>query len=349
MFTDLCRELFLTLFMASETKGLMIQQESSPISSSFHSYNTKEIECTIKTQHLKLYAICSMNSNHNNFTAMRPFAQPGSFHNVFDETTNERESHETSSLQQNPPFPSSCKGSYPSRYTHDQTTKRPRLSSNIAMKTSGGSSDDTSLLSVINSSSDTITEMRSASACEPFPLYQSTSAQDIREKSESLLAFLDLAAADPLLNGDTTTVTNKVPVPLLSLSESSTNKSTNQANSHRKRPIPSKDEMMDELSIDEEDEDESSSRFRGYQEKQWEENFKALVQFHSEHGHCRVPHNFQQNPALARWVSVLLFFHNNMNELIVPHISRILHHSFTGKEATISVQAPARGPQVDTD
>ncbi|WP_257615700.1 helicase associated domain-containing protein, partial [Chlamydia suis] len=38
-------------------------------------------------------------------------------------------------------------------------------------------------------------------------------------------------------------------------------------------------------------------------EEAWEENFLALKRFQEEHGHCKVPQRYPQNPQLASWVS----------------------------------------------
>jgi hypothetical protein len=38
--------------------------------------------------------------------------------------------------------------------------------------------------------------------------------------------------------------------------------------------------------------------------KQWEQMFGMLRQFHSDHGHCRVPAKWPKNPKLASWVAV---------------------------------------------
>ncbi|CAJ1959494.1 unnamed protein product [Cylindrotheca closterium] len=43
-------------------------------------------------------------------------------------------------------------------------------------------------------------------------------------------------------------------------------------------------------------------RFRGYQEKQWEEQFEELLKFKEQEGHCLVPHTYPENQVLSRWV-----------------------------------------------
>ncbi|CAJ1929459.1 unnamed protein product [Cylindrotheca closterium] len=48
--------------------------------------------------------------------------------------------------------------------------------------------------------------------------------------------------------------------------------------------------------------DDQQPHFRGYQEKQWAEQFEELLNFKNEHGHCLVPHTYPKNQALARWV-----------------------------------------------
>ena len=54
--------------------------------------------------------------------------------------------------------------------------------------------------------------------------------------------------------------------------------------------------------MDEEETDETGRRFRPYQAEQWSEKFEELLQFRKLRGHCCVPHTFDENPSLARWV-----------------------------------------------
>jgi len=43
-------------------------------------------------------------------------------------------------------------------------------------------------------------------------------------------------------------------------------------------------------------------RFRPYQDHQWRVMYKKLVQYTLKNGHCCVPHSYQDDPMLARWV-----------------------------------------------
>lgn len=45
----------------------------------------------------------------------------------------------------------------------------------------------------------------------------------------------------------------------------------------------------------------STSRFRPYQQEQWDIQFQALLAFKQANGHCSVPHTYEQDPILSRW------------------------------------------------
>lgn len=47
---------------------------------------------------------------------------------------------------------------------------------------------------------------------------------------------------------------------------------------------------------------EDSPRFRDYQSCQWSTRWEEVEQFRLQKGHCYVPHGYQANPELARWV-----------------------------------------------
>eukprot|EP00980_Cylindrotheca_fusiformis_P016441 scaffold4902_cov115-Cylindrotheca_fusiformis.AAC.2 len=48
--------------------------------------------------------------------------------------------------------------------------------------------------------------------------------------------------------------------------------------------------------------EESAARFRPYQQHQWDAQFQELLAFQKERGHCCVPHNYEENPILSRWI-----------------------------------------------
>lgn len=54
--------------------------------------------------------------------------------------------------------------------------------------------------------------------------------------------------------------------------------------------------------VSEEDDEDAARRFRPYQAEQWTEKFEELLEFRKGRGHCCVPHTFEENPSLARWV-----------------------------------------------
>ena len=66
----------------------------------------------------------------------------------------------------------------------------------------------------------------------------------------------------------------------------------------KKRPFEN-ESLEENLS---EDTSDVERRFRPYQAGQWSEKFVELCQFKEATGHCLVPHTYQENLALARWV-----------------------------------------------
>ena len=50
------------------------------------------------------------------------------------------------------------------------------------------------------------------------------------------------------------------------------------------------------------DVDETVARFRPFQDDKWKNSFQRLVQFKLKFGHCCVPHSYEEDPTLARWV-----------------------------------------------
>ncbi|CAJ1935987.1 unnamed protein product [Cylindrotheca closterium] len=60
--------------------------------------------------------------------------------------------------------------------------------------------------------------------------------------------------------------------------------------------------------------EESTPRFRPYQETQWRAQFQKLVQYKLEHGHCSVPHAYPEDPILARWVKRQRYQYKKFND-----------------------------------
>ncbi|CAJ1937572.1 unnamed protein product [Cylindrotheca closterium] len=46
----------------------------------------------------------------------------------------------------------------------------------------------------------------------------------------------------------------------------------------------------------------STAKSRPCQDEQWRAQFQKLIQYKMKHGDCSVPHSYQEDPALARWV-----------------------------------------------
>ncbi|CAJ1926247.1 unnamed protein product [Cylindrotheca closterium] len=61
-------------------------------------------------------------------------------------------------------------------------------------------------------------------------------------------------------------------------------------------------------------EEESTARFRPYQETQWQDQFQKLVQYKLKHGHCSVPHSCKEDPILARWVKRQRYQYKKFND-----------------------------------
>jgi hypothetical protein len=68
----------------------------------------------------------------------------------------------------------------------------------------------------------------------------------------------------------------------------------------KKRPRE-EDEDRSEFSNSSEDSFDAR-RFRSYQTGQWADKYNELCQYRQQKGHCLVPHTYQDNLSLARWV-----------------------------------------------
>ena len=47
---------------------------------------------------------------------------------------------------------------------------------------------------------------------------------------------------------------------------------------------------------------QQKNQFRLYQAEQWTDRYDDLINFRNEHGHCLVPHQYDENPQLSQWV-----------------------------------------------
>ena len=66
--------------------------------------------------------------------------------------------------------------------------------------------------------------------------------------------------------------------------------------------VPAADACSDNKRGNSQSDEESLNRFRIYQAEQWGDRFEDMIHFQRHRGHCLVPHNFPENPALAQWV-----------------------------------------------
>ncbi|CAJ1967310.1 unnamed protein product [Cylindrotheca closterium] len=68
---------------------------------------------------------------------------------------------------------------------------------------------------------------------------------------------------------------------------------------------------------------EALPRFRDYQETQWQEHFRGLLEFKQKHGHCCVPNKLNENPILGRWVKRQRHQHKLLKQghksTLIPH------------------------------
>ncbi|CAJ1949135.1 unnamed protein product [Cylindrotheca closterium] len=76
-----------------------------------------------------------------------------------------------------------------------------------------------------------------------------------------------------------------------------------KASPPNKKPSPPKQQQPQEQQQQHQLEDsEEDSRFKRFQNTQWNKKFQELLIFRKENGHCQVPHTWPPNPQLARWV-----------------------------------------------
>lgn len=84
--------------------------------------------------------------------------------------------------------------------------------------------------------------------------------------------------------------------------QASPNRSSPSKHSLSEQEVGATPIAMKRQRISKEDEEDKHGRFRQYQAEQWTEKFQELMEFRGQRGHCNVPHSFDENPSLARWV-----------------------------------------------
>ena len=86
------------------------------------------------------------------------------------------------------------------------------------------------------------------------------------------------------------------------------------AGPENKRVLETFDDFLPNKKQREQLPEEDANRFRPYQSEQWSEKFEELCQFKTQKGHCCVPHTYNENPSLARWVKRQRYQYKLKNE-----------------------------------
>eukprot|EP00980_Cylindrotheca_fusiformis_P022790 scaffold9762_cov83-Cylindrotheca_fusiformis.AAC.1 len=149
--------------------------------------------------------------------------------------------------------------------------------------------------------------------CPQSPLQQQQQRQQIHERENDMTDFLsgllnqvkedvrpldDFSTVfddDPVPVGTKRTAAAAVPTTAPTTTTTSTKRDTTVVDSNP-RPLKQRRQQTD---------DEIRAprrRFRPYQEEQWVQLFEELTKYREEHGNCLVPHTYDKNPALSRWV-----------------------------------------------
>jgi Helicase associated domain len=115
-------------------------------------------------------------------------------------------------------------------------------------------------------------------------------------------------AAPPLMLDSTVTSYDPYGAELMAFSRESMNHHQHEhfLNTLQYQQVSTKKRAREEehmlLSNEDESDEARERRFRPYQAGQWAEKFEELCEYKKKEGHCLVPHTFNDNLALARWV-----------------------------------------------
>ena len=149
-----------------------------------------------------------------------------------------------------------------------------------------------------------------------FALLEQTLDQVLREEN----GYLSLGADDIT----TTTVATPTTTPVVVSPEPKNNNNKRQIAVSPDAPAPvNKKQKLVQVptpvlsannNVNNSEEDDLGRRFRPYQAEAWSEKFDELVAFKQQNSHCCVPHTFQENPSLARWVKRQRYQYKLKNE-----------------------------------
>lgn len=114
-------------------------------------------------------------------------------------------------------------------------------------------------------------------------------------------SFSYYAANAPLLEPTVSTY-DPYGADLLALSRESLNHHHEQFLNSYQQINPKKRAREEDPGSSSSNEEARERRFRPYQAGQWAEKFEELCEYRKNHGHCLVPHTYNDNLALARWV-----------------------------------------------
>ncbi|CAJ1937578.1 unnamed protein product [Cylindrotheca closterium] len=144
--------------------------------------------------------------------------------------------------------------------------------------------------------------LNSSDIYEPLPITATSIHEEDRPGGVGIHSFITLASTKldslPEIDDDAILFDRLAEVCSLGTIASSIKRASPiEGMCHSEEPLRKKQKH-----VDAESEDESCPRFRPYQQKHWDEQFEGLLTFRADRGHCCVPHDYENNKLLSRWV-----------------------------------------------
>lgn len=145
-------------------------------------------------------------------------------------------------------------------------------------------------------------------ALQPTPIVQASG------RSHSTLSLLD-DSLEALLQDESFGLDNDALSPLLRQDPAALVFPKGSLNSMPKRMCPT-GHMLPNVKRQRTGYERTSRapRFRPYQERQWQEQFDELLKYKEKYGNCLVPHTFEENQTLSRWVKRQRYQYKLMKE-----------------------------------